>query len=95
MDDAQKRELALRKELNVPDDVGVEDVLKLILEAGWKPHPICEEHDGNQLYACPVSSGIFRTVQSDEHGRLGQESSPTPILAVLEGLRRARTWERE
>lgn len=84
-------EQRLRKELGIPEDATVEDVLRMILDSGCIPFPMQDTVRGEQLYACPVSKGIFRTVQFDEEqGRTGQAGSKTPILAALDGLRRAR-----
>ena len=89
-------EQSLRKELVIPEHATVEDVLKMIMDTGCMPFPIQETVHGEQLYACPVSKRIFRTVQFDEEqGRTGQAGSKTPMLAVLDGLRRARHMRSE
>ena len=81
----------LRKELAIPEHATVEDVLKMIIDTGCMPFPMQKTVRGEKLYSCPVSRGIFRTVQFDEEqGRMGQAGSNTPMLAVLNGLRRAR-----
>ena len=84
-------EQSIRGELGIREDATVEDVLRMILDAGCIPFPMQDSVRGEQLYACPISKGIFRTVQFDEEqGRIGQAGSKTPILAALDGLRRAR-----
>jgi hypothetical protein len=85
-----EREATLRKQLGVSETATVNDIVKLIVDTGCVPRPMSTTLSGERLYACPVSRGIFTTVQADEYGRVGQAGSPTPMLAVLEALQRAR-----
>ena len=84
----------LRRVLNVPANADVDDVLALIREERWEPNLCSREVEGVTLWACPIQKGIFSTVQGNpETGMMGQEGLFSPILASLEGLRRARNVE--
>ncbi len=81
----------LRKLLDVSDAVTTDAILDLIKKEGWEPHLFSEEVEGCTLWACPIRKGIFQTVERNEAtGQTGQAGSPTPEIAALEGLRKAR-----
>lgn len=87
----QEVEQELRKMLDVPQDAGVDEILDMIRGEGWTPTLFSEVVEGQELWACPVQCGIFGTVQLDPvTGRMGQAGRPTPAIAALEGLKRAR-----
>ena len=69
--------------------------IQLVVEEGWTPHPSRDEVDGQTLYFCPVSQGIFtRTVEQDNAtGQIRQLGWATPEIASLEALRKARFAE--
>ena len=91
----------LRKLLDVSDVITTDDILDLIKTEGWEPHPFSEEVEDRTLWACPVTRGIFGTIErNDATGQMGYVGSPTEEIATLEGLRKARlipgleeTWE--
>ena len=69
----------------------LESILTSIRAEGYEPNLHSQEIDGTRVWACPIRKGIFSTVQrNNETGLMGQEGSPSPELAALEGLRRAR-----
>ena len=72
-------------------DAELDGILALIRAEEYEPNLYSQEIEGTRVWACPVRKGIFQTVQRDnETGLMGQEGMPTPELAALEGLRRAR-----
>ena len=90
MTDAE-RDSRLRDLLSVPADATPLDILKLVTEEGWTPHPYSAQVEGQTLYFCPVSQGIWISVERDNAtGRTGQTGWPTPELASLEALRKTR-----
>lgn len=83
--------LKLRKLLKVPDHITTDAILDLIKKEGWEPLLVSGEVEGRTLWACPIRKEIFQTVEFDEATQqMGQAGSPTPEIAALEGLRKAR-----
>lgn len=92
MDDATY-EASLRRALDVQEDTSAEAILELIEKEGWQPNLISTEIEGKEVWACPVSNGIFQTVEIDPKARRkGHAGSLSREIAVLEGLRKARGW---
>jgi hypothetical protein len=90
MTDAE-RDKRLRNLLSVPQDATALDILKLVAEEGWTRHPYSDQVEGQTLYFCPASQGIWISVERDNAtGRTGQTGWPTPELASLEALRKTR-----
>ncbi len=83
----------IRTALAVALDATVEDILNLIRDEGWTPKLISTEIDEKTVWACPVSKGIFTTVEVDpKTGMKGHAGRLSPEIAALEGLRKARGW---
>ena len=81
----------LRELLGLTGSETEDDILSMIRAEGWEPNLISNEVDGKRLWACPVTRGIFGSVQVDEAtGRTGHVGSLSPEIALLEGLRRTR-----
>ena len=69
----------------------VDGILASIRAEGYEPNLSSQEIDGIRVWACPIRKGIFSSAQvENQTGVMGQEGSPSPELAALEGLRRAR-----
>jgi len=84
-----------RRLLKVDNDATLEDILYMIVEAGWEPQLFRQEFDGELVWACPIRKGPFRTIQRDEEtGEMAHVSFLTPVIAALDGLRRAREIDR-
>ena len=90
MTDAE-RDKRLRQVLSVPPNAAALDILKLVVAEDWTPHPFRDEVDGQTLFFCPVSQGIWISVErEDATGRIAQKGWATPELATLEALRKAQ-----
>lgn len=86
-----ERDRKLRELLGVSADATAADILKLVLDTGWTPDAQQAVVDGETAYVCPVHKGIFISVEHHEStGQLAQTGWPTPEIASLEALRKAR-----
>ncbi len=93
----------LRKLVGIADAIETDAILDLIKKEGWEPNLICGEVDGREVWGCPMRNEIGPTIErNDTTGQMGQEQSPTPEIAALQGLRKARgkprlseAWEYE
>lgn len=93
MNNIRSYEKDLRRVLAVPDDATADDILELIRQEGWQPNLVSTKIEGEQVWACPVSKGIFTTVEFDPNtGMKGHAGSPSREVAALEGLRKAKGW---
>ena len=72
MNNVRSYEKDLRRVLTVPDDATADDILELIRQEGWQPNLVSTEIEGEQVWACPVSKGIFTTVEFDPNTVNGQ-----------------------
>lgn len=95
----EDREAALRKELGIPAESDIDFILTQIRQTGWAPRLGHKEVEGQTLWACPISRGIFQTVDREEPskekptGQFGQRGCPTREIAALEGLKKARSCQ--
>lgn len=89
-------EAALRKDLDVAADATTDDILRLIEAEGYSHGFEAVEVDETTVYICPVSKGIFSSIQGrpdpDFPGmqQMGHQSFFTAEEAALNGLRIAR-----